>query len=84
MIKLDDVLSPVTALGFDTPTFIYFIERHPDYLDIVREISGAWIHGDDRIQFRDYIDGSFNPAKNEYGIQIENEYRKPASIQPQF
>lgn len=38
MIKLDDALSSVTALGLDTPPFIYFVERHPAYLDIVREI----------------------------------------------
>ena len=38
MISLDSALSDVTKLGFDTSPFIYFIERVPAYLDIVREI----------------------------------------------
>lgn len=38
MIKLDDAFSSVTSLGLDTPPFIYFVERHPAYLNIVREI----------------------------------------------
>jgi predicted nucleic acid-binding protein len=38
MIKLDDALSSVTALCFDTAPLIYFIEQHPHYLNIVREI----------------------------------------------
>ena len=38
MIKLDDALSAVTALGFDTSPLIYFIEQHPHYLNVVREI----------------------------------------------
>ncbi|MGQ9631033.1 MAG: type II toxin-antitoxin system VapC family toxin [bacterium] len=25
-------------MGFDTPLFIYFVERHPAYLDLVREV----------------------------------------------
>lgn len=40
MIKLDDALLGVTSLGFDTPPFIYFIERHPAYLELMREIIG--------------------------------------------
>jgi len=38
MIKLDEALAAVTALGLDTPPFIYFIEQHPSYLTVVREI----------------------------------------------
>jgi predicted nucleic acid-binding protein len=38
MIKLDDALSSVTALCFDTSPLIYFIERHPHYFKTVREI----------------------------------------------
>jgi predicted nucleic acid-binding protein len=38
MIKLDDALSGVTALGLDTPPFIYFVEQHPNYINLVREI----------------------------------------------
>lgn len=37
-MKLADALIAVTTLGFDTPPFIYFVERHPDYVDLVREI----------------------------------------------
>jgi predicted nucleic acid-binding protein len=38
VIKLDDALRGVTQLGFDTPPFIYFVERHPGYVDRVRAI----------------------------------------------
>lgn len=38
LIKLDAALTGVTALGFDTPPFIYFVERHPSYRDVLREI----------------------------------------------
>jgi hypothetical protein len=37
MSKIDDVLVGVTALGFDTAPLIYFVERHPVYIAIVRE-----------------------------------------------
>jgi predicted nucleic acid-binding protein len=37
MSKVDDALANVTALGFDTAPLIYFVERHPTYVDIVRE-----------------------------------------------
>ena len=37
MSKVDDVLVGVTALGFDTAPLIYFVERHPTYVDIVRD-----------------------------------------------
>jgi predicted nucleic acid-binding protein len=38
MIRLDEAFTGITALGFDTSPFIYFIERHPGYLDVVREV----------------------------------------------
>jgi predicted nucleic acid-binding protein len=38
MIKLDDALLDVTALGFDTAPFIYFVEQHPDYLKVMKEV----------------------------------------------
>lgn len=38
LTTLEDALAGVTALGFDTPPFIYFIERHPSYIGILREI----------------------------------------------
>lgn len=37
-MKLADALSGVTVPAFDTAPFIYFIERHPVYLDLMREI----------------------------------------------
>jgi predicted nucleic acid-binding protein len=38
LTKLDDMLAGVSALGFDTPPFIYFIERHPTYVNLLREL----------------------------------------------
>lgn len=38
MVKLDDALAGVTKLGFDTAPLIYFVERHPSYVDIMREV----------------------------------------------
>ena len=38
LVKLDTALVGVTALGFDTAPFISFIERHPAYGPLVREI----------------------------------------------
>jgi predicted nucleic acid-binding protein len=38
MTRLDEALAGVTTLGFDTSPFIYFIERHPTYVDVVREV----------------------------------------------
>ena len=37
-IKLDEALSGVVALGFDTPPFIYFIERDQKHLPVLREV----------------------------------------------
>ena len=38
LTKLDDALTAVTKLGFDTAPFIYFMERHPAYVDLLRAI----------------------------------------------
>ena len=38
MMQLDELLSSVTLLGFDTAPLIYFVERHPTYVDLMREI----------------------------------------------
>jgi len=38
MTKLDDALAGITKLGFDTSPFIYFVERNPQYLNLVREV----------------------------------------------
>lgn len=46
MIKLDDALETVTFLGLDTSPFIYFIERNPLYVDLVREIFRRLNDGD--------------------------------------
>jgi hypothetical protein len=35
--KIDEALVGVTSLGFDPAPLIYFVERHPAYVDIVRE-----------------------------------------------
>jgi predicted nucleic acid-binding protein len=37
-MKLDLALKGITALGFDTSQFIYFVEEHPSYLNIMDEI----------------------------------------------
>lgn len=37
-MKLDDALDGTTALGIDTAPLIYFVERHPRYLELMREI----------------------------------------------
>ena len=38
MIKLAVALRGVSRLGFDTAPLIYFVEKHPEYIDVVREI----------------------------------------------
>jgi predicted nucleic acid-binding protein len=37
-MKIDDALNGVSALGFDTAPLIYFVERNPTYLDVMRTI----------------------------------------------
>lgn len=38
MRTLDEALQGVSALAFDTSPFIYFIERHPLHLTVMREL----------------------------------------------
>lgn len=38
LTKLDDALSGVSVLGFDTSPFIYFIEQHPTHLPVLRQV----------------------------------------------
>lgn len=45
-MKLDDALRGVTRLGIDTPLFIYFIEKNPTYLNLVREVARRVDAGD--------------------------------------
>lgn len=45
MMKLDDALAGVTALGFDTSPIIYFVEEHPQYDAVVTEIFQRIAHG---------------------------------------
>ncbi len=45
-MKLDDALTHVILLGIDTAPFIYFLERHPVYVDRVRAIFKRIAQGD--------------------------------------
>lgn len=45
MMKLDDALAGVTALGFDTSPIIYFVEEHPRYDAVVTEMFQRIDHG---------------------------------------
>ena len=38
MMKLEAGLSGISRLGIDTSPLIYFVERHPSYIDIVRAV----------------------------------------------
>ncbi|HEV2122779.1 MAG TPA: type II toxin-antitoxin system VapC family toxin [Chloroflexota bacterium] len=38
LTKLDSALSGVSSLGIETSPFIYFIERHPAYVSLLREV----------------------------------------------
>lgn len=37
-MNVDDALHGVRRLYFDTPPVIYFVERHPRYVDVMREV----------------------------------------------
>jgi predicted nucleic acid-binding protein len=47
-MKIDDALSGLSMIGIDTSPFIYFVERNPQYLSVVREV------------FRRITEGQFN------------------------
>ena len=38
LTTLAAALAGVTMLGFDTAPFIYFVERHPAYIDLLRDM----------------------------------------------
>jgi predicted nucleic acid-binding protein len=46
IVKLDDALVGVSRLGFDTSPIIYFVERNPQYLDLVRDVIGRVDRGE--------------------------------------
>lgn len=48
LTTLDTALAGITAIGFDTAPLIYFIERHPSYVAVMRDLfrrvdSGAFV-----------------------------------------
>ena len=45
-MKLDDALLNINFIGLDTSPFIYFVERHPLYVDVMREIFKRITDGD--------------------------------------
>lgn len=45
-MKLDDASQNVNFIGLDTSPFIYFVERNPVYVDIMREIFKRLTDGD--------------------------------------
>jgi predicted nucleic acid-binding protein len=38
MMRLDNALSGIGTLGFDTAPLIYFVERHPRYVEMMRAV----------------------------------------------
>ena len=38
MTSLDEALSGVTSVGVDSAPLIYFVERNPNYVDLMREV----------------------------------------------
>ncbi len=45
-MKLDDAFQKVNFIGLDTSPFIYFVERNPLYVDIMREVFKRLTDGD--------------------------------------
>jgi len=45
-MKLKDALLNVNLVGLDTSPFIYFVERHPLYVDVMREVFRRITDGD--------------------------------------
>ncbi len=76
MSKIDDVLVGVTALGFDTAPLIYFVERHPTYVDIVREFvqrvdTGAVLGYSSMVTLTEVL----TQPKQKGNTTVEQEYR---------
>lgn len=75
-VKLDVALTGITALGFDTSPFIYFVERHPTYVALVREIIrrvdvGAIAGFSSVVTLTEVL----TQPKRIGNITVENEYR---------
>ncbi|OGG48560.1 MAG: hypothetical protein A3F84_24010 [Candidatus Handelsmanbacteria bacterium RIFCSPLOWO2_12_FULL_64_10] len=75
-MKLDEALTGVTALGFDTSPFIYFVERYPTYLALVREVvqrvdTGTVAGYSSVITLTEVL----TQPKRTGAISLENEYR---------
>ena len=45
MIKLSDALQGISRLGFDTAPLIYFVEQHPAYLPVMKQVFQQVDHG---------------------------------------
>jgi len=76
LIKLNDALAGVSSLGFDTSPLIYFVERNPKYLDLVREVIRRVDRGD--IEGRSSVvtlTEVLTKPKKLGDVTIETEYR---------
>ncbi len=76
MIKLDLALTSITRLGLDTSPFIYFVERHATYLNLVKEI----IHRIDNHSLQGYssvvtLTEVLTQPKRLQQVTIEKSYR---------
>ncbi|WP_133510675.1 type II toxin-antitoxin system VapC family toxin [Candidatus Thiosymbion oneisti] len=76
MIIPDTVFTEIRRLGFDTSPFIYFVERHPVYLpmirDIIRRIDEGIIKGYGSVITLTEV---LVYPRREGKISLENEYR---------
>lgn len=76
MTSLDSVLTNTTRLGFDTSPFIYFVERHPTYLpmmrNIIKRVDAGIIKGYSSVITLTEV---LVFPKNNGEITLENEYR---------
>ncbi|MBA2503631.1 MAG: PIN domain-containing protein [Pyrinomonadaceae bacterium] len=75
-MKIGDALQNVSALGIDTSPFIYFVERHPMYLNLVREIfksidTAAFVGYCSTVTLTEVL----TQPKRTQNRQLENEYR---------
>lgn len=76
MSKIDDVLVGVTALGFDTAPLIYFVERHPAYVEIMRKFvqhvdTGAVLGYSSMVTLTEVL----TQPKQKNNAAVEQEYR---------
>jgi predicted nucleic acid-binding protein len=76
MKKIDEVLTGVTSLGFDTAPLIYFVERHPAYVEIVREFvqrvdTGAVLGYSSMVTLTEVL----TQPKQKGNTAVEQEYR---------